>query len=171
MTRTSRFVVAVICVLGPATPAAADVGESSPAPIVVGHFDNTTIFPNDVNTCGFPLFEVVRSKGSFRFFEGDGGPFANIFQTSIDFSFTANGKTVVLDQRYVQRFSASEPEFVVNGLSVSIRLLGGGLIVRDAGTFVQQFDGTVSLVRGPHPILEAGGVSAAVAEICALLAA
>jgi hypothetical protein len=32
-----------------------------------------------------------------------------------------------------------------------------------------QFDVTVNLVQGPHPVLEAGGGSAAVAAICAAL--
>jgi hypothetical protein len=153
--------------------ASADVAPNSPAPIVVQHFDFTVEFPNDTNTCGFPVHEVIHSQGSFRFFEDPNKrvPFANVLHSNISFSFTANGKTVLVDQNFTQHFSSSEPTFTVHGLSVSIRLAGSGLIVHDAGTFVERFDGTVTLVRGPHPILEAGGASAAVQEICVQLSA
>jgi hypothetical protein len=151
--------------------AGAGVPPESPAPIVVGQGAFAVDFPGDTNTCGFPLDERIEVRSSFRFFEGADGPFANLFHADVTFTFTANERTVVVAQHHTQRFPALVPELRETGLTVHIRLDGGGLVVRDAGLFVLRFDGTVDLVRGPHPVLEAGGESAAVAEVCALLAA
>jgi len=160
---------ALIASLATIAPASADVPPSSPAPIVVGTGAFTVEFPNDTNTCGFPLYERIDVRSSFRFFETADGPFVNIFHANVDYTFSANGKTVLVQQRYTDRFPTLVSALTESGLTVQIRLAGGGLVVRDAGRFVMQFDGTVSLVRGPHPVLEAGGESAAVAAICAAL--
>jgi hypothetical protein len=148
-------------------PAGADVAPSSPAPIVVGHFAFTLEFPNDTNTCGFEVHEVLEASGSFRFFEADDGPFANIAHQNVTFTFSRNGKTVILRRHFTDTFQAVRTN---RGLFVHISVLGGGLVVRDAGLFVQDPTQGVMLVRGPHPILEAGGTSAALAAICAELA-
>lgn len=154
--------------LGIAATASADVPPSSPAPIVVENDAFTVEF--DSMMCGtFPVHVQIDSRTSFRYFETGDGPFANIFHATIDYSYTANGKRVIGRQRYTDRFPTVVPELRESGLTVSIRLAGGGLLIRDAGRFVMQFDGTVTLVRGPHPVLEAGGVPAAIAEICAAL--
>jgi hypothetical protein len=159
----------LIASLATVAPASADVPPSSPAPIVVGSGTFTVEFPNDTNTCGFPLNERIDVRSSFRFFESEDGPFVNIFHANIDYTFSANGKTVLVQQRYTDRFPILVAELTESGLTIQIRFAGGGLVIRDAGLFVMQFDGTVNLVRGPHPVLEAGGGSAAVAAICAAL--
>lgn len=160
------LVAGVAASLAIVSASSADVPPSSPAPIVVGHFNFTVEFLGDTNTCGFPLDETVHSKGSFRFGERPDGPFGNIFHNDVTWRFSANGKTVIVRRHATQDITT---EITERGLSVHIQLAGRGLIVRDAGLFVQRFDGTVELVRGPHPLLEAGGESAAVAEICAAL--
>lgn len=149
--------------------AGADVAPGSPAPIVVGHSAFTVEFPNDTNTCGFPVHETIDVRTGFRFFETTDGPFANLFNADIQFTFVAGGKTVVVRQHYTQRFPTLVPELTTSGLSVQILIAGGGLIIHDAGRFTMGFDGTISLVRGPHPVLEAGGESAAIAAVCAAL--
>ena len=170
-----RTVVLVTLLVLSITPAAiADVPADAPgraAPIVVGHGRFTVEFPGDTNTCGFELDETVEVNASFRFFEDpDERPFVNVFHENVVWTFTRNNKSVVVARHATRHFPVLEPEFRESGLTVQIRLTDGGLVVRDAGVFVLGFDGTVHLVRGPHPLLEVGGESAAVAVICAELA-
>jgi len=157
---------ALVASLALIAPAAADVPESAPPPLGVGHFDFTVEFPGDTNTCGFPLDETIQSKGSFRFWETPDGPFGNIFHNDVTGTFSANGRTVIVRQHITQEITT---EVVERGLTIQIKLAGTGLVIRDAGVFVRTFDGAVTIVRGPHPVLEAGGESGAVAAICAAL--
>jgi len=160
--------VGLIVSLATAATASADVPPASPAPIVVG--TDALSIEYDSQMCGsFPVHVQIDARVSFRYLETADGPFANVFHATIDYSYGANGKTVVGRQRYTDRFPMVDAELRESGLTVSIRLAGGGLVIRDAGRFVMQLDGTVTLVRGPHPVLEAGGVPAAIAEICAAL--
>jgi hypothetical protein len=98
-----------------------------------------------------------------------------IFHNDLEYSFTANGKTVLANGHFTDFVVADAPEVIEHGLSVQIRLPGTGLVVRDAGQFMLNFvEGTITFVRGPHPLLVAGGGSegaAAVAVICAQLSA
>ena len=73
---------------------------------------------------------------------------------------------MIVRQHFTQEITT---EVIERGLTIQIMLAGTSLIIRDAGVFVRTFDGAVTIVRGPHPLLEAGGESAAVAAICAAL--
>lgn len=166
MRTLATLAAALVASLAGIAPAAADVPESAPPPLSVGHFDFTVEFPGDTNTCGFPLDETIHSKGSFRFWETADGPFGNIFHNDVTWTFSANGRTVIV-RRHITREITTD--VVERGLTVHIKLAGSGLLIRDAGVLARTFDGQVTIVRGPHPVLEAGGESGAVAAICAAL--
>jgi hypothetical protein len=163
------LVIAAIPALALALVAAARADTPATAPVVVGHFDNVYEY-SDTSMCTFSVDVVVHDQGSFRFFptdQGHGG--TNVFHDSVTESFSANGKTVLVRGDFTDTFFF--PDLMTeHGLSVQIRLAGGGLVIEDAGLFVVQFpDGTITLVRGPHP-LQPLNESAAVAAICAQLA-
>lgn len=174
MLKIAALATAAAAIVAFAAPARADVTPDSPAGIVVGHFEFTIEFPSDTNTCGFSVDEVVEVRGSFRFFDTAGSqPFANLLYENVTISFTANGKTVLATEHVTDYFPANAPELVEHGLSLQIKLLGGALVIQDAGTFVRTFDGTVTFVRGPHPLLITGGgdeLAPAAEAICAALA-
>ena len=156
---------------GADTPAAA-----SPAPVVVGHFEFTNDFSADSTLCGFPIDWTFTSSGSFRYFPGEQGhALTNVATGHVDYRFSANAKTVTARVRLAETFFPDRdfPELqdvlTMHGLSIQILLLGGGIVIQDAGLVVELPDGTAAVVRGPHPVLEAGGETAAVATICAQL--
>ena len=156
-----------------ATSASADPPAGSPAPVVVGHFEFTNDFPGDSTLCGFPVDWTFTSSGSFRYFPGEQGHAGTNATTGrVDYRFSANGKTVAARVRLAETFFPNQdfPDLPVvltmHGLSIQIRLLGGGIVIQDAGLVVELPDGTAAVVRGPHPVLAAGGVPATVATIC-----
>lgn len=166
---------ALVLTLVPTAQASPDAPESPP--VVVGHFDFINEFPGDTSLCGFPVDWMVHSQGSFRFFPTrQGHDFTNVAVGQVNYTFTANGKTIVARVRLGETFFPNKayPELTdvltMHGLSIQIRLLGGGIVIQDAGLVVELPDGTVGIVRGPHPVLQSGGLSFAVATICGKLA-
>lgn len=177
MKRLLQLLLILVAALMLVASAAAETSLDPSPPVVVGHFDFTNEFPGDTSLCGFPVDWVVHSEGSFRYFPSEQGHgFTNVATGTVDYTFSANGKTVVVDVRREETFFPNKayPQFetvlTAHGLWVKIRLLGGGLVIRDAGLVVELPDGTHSIVRGPHPVLEAGDLSAGVAIICSELA-
>jgi len=167
------LVALIACALPAAAPGTAP---GSAAPVVVGHFEFTNEFPADSTLCGFPVDWTLTSSGSFRYFPTDQGHgLTNSTTGRVDYRFSANGKTVAARVRLAETFFPDKdfPELPVvltmHGLSIQIRLFGGGIVVQDAGLVVELPDGTAAVVRGPHPVLAAGGVPAALATICAQL--
>jgi hypothetical protein len=174
------FVMTVMAAatLSLAATARADTPADSPAPVVQGSFDFTIESFGDTSLCGFPVDLTIHSKGSFRFFPTEQGhSFTNVAIGSVDYTISANGKTVVAKVQLAETFFPNKlyPELTtvltMHGIGIQIRLLGGGLVIQDAGFVIELPDGSVTIVRGPHPVLLAGGLSAGVAQICALLAA
>jgi hypothetical protein len=172
------FVASVLlAALAFAASAAADTPANSPAPVVVGRFDFTNEFLGDTSLCGFPVDWSIHSRGSFRFFPTDQGhEMTNVVTGKVDYRFSANGKVVSAAVRLAETIFPSKafPDLdavlTMHGLAISIRLFGGGLVIRDAGLLVELPDGTAAIIRGPHPVRESGGVPFAIATICAQLA-
>ena len=173
MCKHIALVLVTLSALTLATSASADSPAGSPAPVVVGHFEFTNDFPGDSTLCGFPVDWTVTSSGSFRYFPGEQGHrLTNATTGRVDYRFSANGKTVAGRVRLNETFFPDRdfPELPVvltmHGLSIQIHLLGAGIVIQDAGLVVELPDGTAAVVRGPHPVLAAGGLTAAVATIC-----
>jgi hypothetical protein len=176
-----RFFVITLMVaatLSLAATARADTPADSPAPVVQGDFDITIESLGDTSLCGFPVDLTIHLKGSFRYFPTEQGhSLTNVAISSVDYTISANGKTVVAKVQLAETFFPNKlyPELTtvltMHGIGIQIRLLGGGLVIQDAGLVVELPDGSVTIVRGPHPVLLAGGFSAGVAQVCALLAA
>jgi hypothetical protein len=173
------FVIAAVAAvaLALATTARADTPADSPAPVVQGSFDFTVQSSGDTSLCGFPVDITIHSTGTFRFFPTEQGhSFTNVAVGSVNYTISANGKTVVAKVQLAETFFPNKlyPELTtvltMHGIGIQIRLLGGGLVIQDAGLVVELPDGSFTIVRGPHPVLLAGGLSAGVAEICSLLA-
>jgi len=160
-----------------ASGAVAGTPANSPAPVVQGSFEFTIESFGDTTLCGFPVDLTVHSKGSFRFFSTEQGhSFTNVAVGSVNYTISANGETVVANVHLAETFFPNKlyPELtdvlIMHGVGIQIRLLGGGLVIQDAGLVIELPDGSFTIVRGPHPVLFAGGLSAGVAQICALLA-
>jgi hypothetical protein len=176
MPKHVAIVLATLAALALAASASADTQTGSPAPVVVGHFEFTNDFPGDSTLCGFPVDWTFTSSGSFRFFPTEQGHgLTNATTGLVDYRFSANGKTVAARVRLAETFFPNKDfaelpvVLTMHGLSIQIRLLGGAIVIQDAGLVVELPDGTAAVVRGPHPVLAAGGLPAAVAAICAQL--
>ena len=176
MRKNLALFLVTLSALALATSASADPPAGSPPPVVVGHFEFTNDFPGDSTLCGFPVDWTFTSSGSFRYFPGEQGHgLTNATTGRVDYRFSANGKTVAARVRLAETFFPDKdlPELPVvltmHGLSIQIRLLGGGIVIQDAGLVVELPDATAVVVRGPHPVLEAGGETAAVETICGQL--
>ena len=160
---------------------ARDVGErgspaGSPAPVVVGYFEFTNYFPGRLDALRLSGRLDVHELRELSLFPGRAGPRAD------ERRYGPRGLPLQREREDRGRARAAGrdllpdkdfPELPVvltmHGLSIQIRLLGGGIVIQDAGLVVELPDATAVVVRGPHPVLEAGGETAAVETICGQL--
>jgi hypothetical protein len=119
------------------------------------HFSFTS--PNvftDTDTCVFPIAVnlQVNLVGTV-FLDSQGNPESAIFEQNVVGTDTANGVTLRDATHYVDHFDALGGDRQV-GLVFHVQFEGGGVVLRDAGLLDINPDGSIALVRGPHPFTE-----------------
>jgi hypothetical protein len=142
----------------------------------VTFFTSETQFSGTTDICGFPVDYTVEIKWKARSFEEQGHSYTNVVNYKVDWTVNGSGKTVYYHEAYTETFFPSNqfPDLLViraqHGLTFGIRLDGGGIVSRDAGTLLFLPTGTIVVLGGPHPTELAGGLDAAFGEICGALA-
>ena len=107
----------------------------------------------DANTCDFPIVVTLDySIGRHDLYDRSGQFRQGFLVVNIVGTDSANGVTLAESEHYVIH-SFADGTVKETGLTARATLPGGGLVVRDAGTFARYPDGSVAMVRGPHPIL------------------
>ena len=121
-----------------------------------------TTIATDETSCGFPIvmtldYRIVRRDYFDRF--------GNVERTTIHVQLvgtdTANGVSLDESDHYTIHVDAEGIQRLT-GLTMHARVPGGGVVSRDAGQFTRLPDGSIGLVRGPHP-----GLTGDTAAYCA----
>jgi hypothetical protein len=112
-----------------------------------------TTIATDLTSCAFPVvmeldYRIVRRD----YLDRAGQLKHRIIHVQLVGTDSANGISLDESDHYTIHVSADETERLT-GLTMHARLPGGGLVTRDAGSFVRAPDGSIDLVRGPHPAL------------------
>ena len=107
----------------------------------------------DVTSCAFPVlleldYRIVRRD----YLDRRGELKSRIIHVQLVGTQSANGVALDESDHYTIHVGADETQRLT-GLTMHARLPGGGLVARDAGSFVRRPDGSIDLVRGPHPAL------------------
>jgi hypothetical protein len=127
------------------------------------NISGTTGFVDDTS-CGFPIEVSFQFHAAITdFFDASGTFLGAIVEQNLVGTDTANGHTLSETDSYVDHYDAQGGDRLT-GLSVHIRLLGGRVLIRDAGNLQFDAEGNVVFVRGPHPLLEGD-----TAALCAAL--
>jgi hypothetical protein len=139
---------AIVLTLGLAGGASAGSGKP-----FRGTFDDGFVSFVDTEVCAsapweFDVTATEHEYGFFEVWEDDNGNFLRaIVHFNYDAWISANGKTIVERDTWTAFFGPNGSRDV--GLTVHIQG-PGGIVVRDAGQIVQDADGNVIAVKGPH---------------------
>jgi hypothetical protein len=107
----------------------------------------------DDQSCDFPIAVALEYSMAARdYFDRSGSLKQSIVHVHAVGTDSANGVSLRGSAHYVIRYEPGGGA-TVSGLTVHATLPGGGVVARDAGSFLRNPDGSVALVRGPHPAL------------------
>ena len=110
-----------------------------------------TTVATDATSCAFPIVMTLDYRIARRDHLDRAG---NVRQSTIHVQLvgedSANGVSLTESDHYTIHIDA-EGNQRLTGLTMHARLPGGGLVARDAGQFTRLADGSIGLVRGPHP--------------------
>jgi hypothetical protein len=117
----------------------------------------------DSATCGFTIVTNLQVTLVGRTYFDQQGNFtgATVEQSNVG-TDAANGVTLQESDHWVDFFDVLGSDEQVG---VPLHIQGGGLVIRDAGYIVFAPDGSITVVRGPHPFFQ--GDPAAIAKLCA----
>ncbi len=112
-----------------------------------------TTVATDATSCDFPIvmtldYRIVRRDHFDRF----GNVKATTIHVQLVGTDSANGVSLDESDHYTIHVDA-EGNQRLTGLTMHARVPGGGLVSRDAGQFTRLDDGSIGLIRGPHPAL------------------
>jgi hypothetical protein len=142
--------IAIACGLAALAAGVLYAGSASAAPPDEFTLTGTTVV-TDVTSCEFPILMVLDYRIVRRdYLDRSGQLKRRIIHVQLVGTDSANGVALDESDHYTIHVAADETQRLT-GLTMHARLPGGGLVARDAGSFVRRPDGSIELVRGPHP--------------------
>ena len=142
-------ILAATCVLGLAALGIARAPSAAAAPPDRAEVTGTFEFVDGIS-CSFPIaltldYRIMRTD----FFDRAGNFKQGIVHVQLVGTATSNGVTMPESDHYSIHY-APDGGVTQTGLTIHTRLPGGG-VFRDAGRIGRNPDGSIALVRGPHP--------------------
>ena len=106
----------------------------------------------DDQTCAFPITLSYHVTSAGRdFFDNSGNWIGAVVEQNTVGTDTANGVSLPDADHFVDHWTAQGDR--ETGLVIHVALPGGGVLIRDAGNIQFGWDGSITFVRGPHPLI------------------
>ena len=106
----------------------------------------------DADSCSFPITLSFHVTSAGRdFFDNSGNWIGAVVEQNTVGTDTANGVSLPDADHYVDHWNAQGDR--ESGLVVHVTLPNGGVLIRDVGNIQFGWDGSITFVRGPHPLI------------------